>query len=436
MNCEPKITNNSGKDLEPVFKSLREFYPFFKERHPFDVEPTFNFISDPENGNKVLGNTAYYDPSSYTVTIYVDGRHPKDILRSISHELIHHVQNCRGDLTGAHMAHAGEQGYAQKNSHLRKMESEAYHDGDFAVRDFTDSLDDEFKSSFTIYEQVIKKSVQMLLNETVGIEGVPGTFQDKMKRGHKRLKSRIIKTGANKTKAPPFDKGASSKRAKSAPPGAGALEENGEIIMDNTKIEEIVQNVLKGLEEVELKDKENKLTTEEQNLKELEEGFGDFLKKAALAGAIAGGAGSAQAYDGPSVHQTFASAQQQQAKQSQTQSTNLSKEQAAEMATLYGMYVLFNSGGPDANKPLAQMMRHAASTGVKSQADLVSYFKTDPYGKQALKVPKLKDKLMRVSKKALGAVGGNFDKNAEKWMNLKVMNEYNKKKIKEIVKRI
>ena len=50
---EPKIVNKSGKNLEPVFKSLREFYPFFKERHPFDVEPAFNFISDPENGNKV-----------------------------------------------------------------------------------------------------------------------------------------------------------------------------------------------------------------------------------------------------------------------------------------------------------------------------------------------------------------------------------------------
>ena len=280
MNCEPKITNNSGKDLEPVFKSLREFYPFFKERHPFDIEPTFNFISDPENGNKVLGNTAYYDPSSYTVTVFVDGRHPKDILRSISHELIHHVQNCRGDLTGAHMAHAGEQGYAQKNSHLRKMESEAYHDGDFAVRDWTDGLNDEFKSSFTIYEQVIKKSVQMLLNETVGIEGVPGTFQDKTKRGHKRLKSRIIKTGANKTKAPPFNKGASSKRAKSAPPGAGALEENGEIIMDNTKIEEIVQNVLKRLEEAELKNKEKADLDDDGKLSSYEKKRGAAIEKA------------------------------------------------------------------------------------------------------------------------------------------------------------
>ena len=278
---EPKIVNKSGKNLEPVFKSLREFYPFFKERHPFDVEPTFNFISDPENGNKVLGNTAYYDPSSYTVTIYVDDRHPKDILRSISHELIHHVQNCRGDLTGPQVAYAGEQGYAQKNDHLRKMESEAYHDGDFAVRDWTDGLDEEFKSSFTIYEQVVKKTVKMLLNETIGIEGPAGTFQGKMRRGHSKLKSRIIKTGANKTKATPFKKGASSKRAKSAPPSAGsALEENGEFIMNEEVIEEIVQNVLKRLSEAEVKNKEKADLDDDGELSSYEKKRGAAIEKA------------------------------------------------------------------------------------------------------------------------------------------------------------
>ena len=53
----------------------------------------------------------------------MDGRHIKDILRSISHELVHHMQNLRGDLDGDF--DAGE-GYAQKNQHLRNLEKEAY----------------------------------------------------------------------------------------------------------------------------------------------------------------------------------------------------------------------------------------------------------------------------------------------------------------------
>ena len=56
------------------------------------------------------------------ITIFVDKRHAKDILRSLSHELVHHKQNCEGKL--ANMK-AGE-GYAQKSPHLRNMEAEAY----------------------------------------------------------------------------------------------------------------------------------------------------------------------------------------------------------------------------------------------------------------------------------------------------------------------
>ena len=72
------------------------------------------------------------------VHIYSDGRHDKDMLRSISHEMVHHAQNCRGDFEGAF--EMGE-GYAQKSPHLRNMEAEAYLLGNgFLVRDFEDSV--------------------------------------------------------------------------------------------------------------------------------------------------------------------------------------------------------------------------------------------------------------------------------------------------------
>ena len=60
-----------------------------------------------------------------------------DIMRSISHELIHHVQNLRGDLSGNH--YHGE-GYAQKDEHMREMEREAYEQGNLCFRDFEDKL--------------------------------------------------------------------------------------------------------------------------------------------------------------------------------------------------------------------------------------------------------------------------------------------------------
>ena len=55
--------------------------------------PKLTLKKDKENSSKTLGSTAYYDPENLTIALYISGRHPKDILRSFAHELIHHVQN-------------------------------------------------------------------------------------------------------------------------------------------------------------------------------------------------------------------------------------------------------------------------------------------------------------------------------------------------------
>jgi len=85
----------------------------------------------------MLGKTAYYTPVDKTIVLYVSGRHPKDVMRSFSHELVHHTQNCRGDFAEANMR---EHGYAQKNEHLREMEREAYEVGNLCFRDWEDGV--------------------------------------------------------------------------------------------------------------------------------------------------------------------------------------------------------------------------------------------------------------------------------------------------------
>ena len=94
-----------------------------------------NIIKDPVNAKNMLGKTAYYDPEQREIHIYTTDRHPKDIMRSISHELVHHHQNCKGDFAGDH--YSGE-GYAQKDPHMRKMEQEAYLQGNMCFRDWED----------------------------------------------------------------------------------------------------------------------------------------------------------------------------------------------------------------------------------------------------------------------------------------------------------
>ena len=119
---------------------LKSFLPYAQKRMGFNRPPTIFFDSDPQNAENVLGKTGYYNPETDEIVIFVDKRHPKDILRSLSHELIHHSQNCRGDLN-PEIAGETTPGYAQTNTHMRDMESEAYKYGNgLYFRDWEDSL--------------------------------------------------------------------------------------------------------------------------------------------------------------------------------------------------------------------------------------------------------------------------------------------------------
>jgi len=133
------VKNRSSQSLGHLESYLKSFLPFAQKRMGFNKPPYIFFDSDEQNSKNVLGKTAHYNPESMEVVVYVDGRHPKDVIRSLSHELVHHTQNCRGDLN-SDVAGETELGYAQNNPHMRNMESEAYEKGNLCMRDWEDSV--------------------------------------------------------------------------------------------------------------------------------------------------------------------------------------------------------------------------------------------------------------------------------------------------------
>ena len=134
------VKNRSGHDMSHMGPYLKSFLPYAQKRMGFNRPPTIFFDSDPQNAENVLGKTGYYNPGTDEIVIFVDKRHPKDILRSLSHELVHHSQNCRGDLD-PEIAGETTPGYAQTNAHMRAMEGEAYLKGNgYYFRDWEDSL--------------------------------------------------------------------------------------------------------------------------------------------------------------------------------------------------------------------------------------------------------------------------------------------------------
>ena len=137
---------------------LNSFLPFAKKRLNYDKEPKINFVSDPENGKIPLGKTAYYEPANMAVTVFTDNRHPKDIMRSLSHELVHHSQNCDGQFDSN--KGVGE-GYAQNDEHLRKMEEDAYLRGNMCFRDW----EDEYKQTNRAFGNQLKENRERLYYE-------------------------------------------------------------------------------------------------------------------------------------------------------------------------------------------------------------------------------------------------------------------------------
>jgi hypothetical protein len=102
--------------------------------------PTLELIDgDRENAKDFFGKTAYYDPNKQHIVLYTEGRHPKDIVRSYAHEMIHHIQHLEdrlGDIPGTDTT---------SDDHLDKLEQEANLRGTMTFRNWTDTILNEGK---------------------------------------------------------------------------------------------------------------------------------------------------------------------------------------------------------------------------------------------------------------------------------------------------
>ena len=122
--------------------------PFAQKKMGFSRPPKLFLREDAENAINPLGKTGFYDPEAESITLYITGRHPKDIMRSLAHELMHHTQKCNGEFDN--VQNMGEEGYAQADPHMRTMEIQAYQ-ASIVFRDWEDSC------KGTIYYEHLQK---------------------------------------------------------------------------------------------------------------------------------------------------------------------------------------------------------------------------------------------------------------------------------------
>jgi len=154
------------QDLQPLIKNLMGFA---QNRMGFERPPKLFLKQDAENSKKVFAKTAYYDPQEESVTIFVTDRHPKDILRSLAHELVHHTQNLKGDLSPKKCGDLGP-GYAQDNPHMREMERQAYEQGNMCFRDWEDKCKKQLEEVKFLKESK-KMAIKISKNELKNLIG-------------------------------------------------------------------------------------------------------------------------------------------------------------------------------------------------------------------------------------------------------------------------
>ena len=126
-----------SKDIDIKGRIMQLTQHMLDKGYNIEPLPTVEFIDgDSENAREFLGKTAYYNPEKQTIVLYTEGRHPKDIVRSFAHEMIHHIQNLEGRLGNITTTNT------QEDDYLNDIEAEANLKGTMTFRNWTDSLNE------------------------------------------------------------------------------------------------------------------------------------------------------------------------------------------------------------------------------------------------------------------------------------------------------
>ena len=128
-----KVKNEDERgsfDYTPFMGSILEY--MIDEGMKITPLPEIKIKRDIVEASDFFGKTAYYNPTEKEVVIYVQGRHPKDVMRSFTHEMIHHMQNMEGRLGNITTTNTNE------DSALLEIEQEAYLKGNMTFRNWED----------------------------------------------------------------------------------------------------------------------------------------------------------------------------------------------------------------------------------------------------------------------------------------------------------
>ena len=115
-------------------KYIKSLIDFMREQH-LRIDPLPEIELNPEEQDGIFVKTGYYSPDEHKVVVFTDGRHPKDVLRTVAHEFIHHMQNLQNPNKDW-----GTGGDLEADRKLRGIEGEAFLLGNIIFREWTEKM--------------------------------------------------------------------------------------------------------------------------------------------------------------------------------------------------------------------------------------------------------------------------------------------------------
>ena len=142
LGTEKDYTSSQRMLPENVIEESFDYTPYIASLLEYMIDQGMKVIPLPEvtvkrdeaEASNFFGKTAYYNPVEKEVVLYIAGRHPKDVMRSFAHEMIHHIQNLEGRLQNIKTSNTNEDAY------LQEIEKEAYLEGNITFRNWEDSI--------------------------------------------------------------------------------------------------------------------------------------------------------------------------------------------------------------------------------------------------------------------------------------------------------
>ena len=115
-------------------KYIKSLIEFMREQH-LRIDPLPEIELNPEEQDGIFVKTGYYSPDKKKVVVFTDQRHPKDVLRTVAHEFVHHMQNLQNPNKDW-----GTGGDLEADSRLRSIEGEAFLLGNIIFREWTEKM--------------------------------------------------------------------------------------------------------------------------------------------------------------------------------------------------------------------------------------------------------------------------------------------------------